>query len=217
MMKASFNASNLENDGDFLHFVADASVIAFQYGNPDILCKPLVEAKKHGDDLVEAYAKFIKDFFLKTEGSTQSYNQQNLKNTAITENSADRSWWFQVCTEVTYFQVAPSNDSNDKNCTSPDAVHKVRQKIIEHMDLWLSSVSQSAVAVTSVQQAGVQSSGTASSDMAANTTNPNSASAWAEHDAGDGKRYHYNKTTRQSLKKPLELMSPLERADASTV
>ena len=111
MMKASFNASNLENDGDFLHFVADASVIAFQYGNPDILCKPLVEAKKHGDDLVEAYAKFIKDFFLKTEGSTQSYNQQNLKNTAITENSADRSWWFQVCTEVTYFQVAPSNDS----------------------------------------------------------------------------------------------------------
>ncbi|GAU26286.1 hypothetical protein TSUD_224780 [Trifolium subterraneum] len=28
--------------------------------------------------------------------------------------------------------------SNEKNCTSPDAVHKVRQKIIEHMDLWLS-------------------------------------------------------------------------------
>ncbi|XP_050906535.1 probable serine protease EDA2 isoform X2 [Lathyrus oleraceus] len=231
-LKASFNAANLENDGDFLYFMADAAVTAFQYGNPDILCKPLVEAKKHGDDLVEAYAKFIKDFFLKSEGSTQSYNQQNLKNTAITENSADRLWWFQVCTEVAYFQVAPSNDSirshkvdtryhldlcknvfgkgiypdvdatnlyyggtkiagskivftngsqdpwrraskqisspdmpsytitchncghgtdmrgcpqspfniegNDKNCTSPDAVHKVRQKIIEHMDLWLS-------------------------------------------------------------------------------
>ncbi|CAK8539978.1 unnamed protein product [Lathyrus sativus] len=231
-LKASFNAADLEIDGDFLYFVADAAVTAFQYGNPDILCKPLVEAKKHGDDLVEAYAKFIKDFFLKSEGSTQSYNQQNLKNTAITENSADRLWWFQVCTEVAYFQVAPSNDSirshkvdtryhldlcknvfgkgiypdvdatnlyyggteiagskivftngsqdpwrraskqisspqmpsytitchncghgtdmrgcpqspfniegNDKNCTSPDAVHKVRQKIIEHMDLWLS-------------------------------------------------------------------------------
>ncbi|KAI5397064.1 hypothetical protein KIW84_063040 [Lathyrus oleraceus] len=103
--------ANLENDGDFLYFVADASVIAFQYGNPDILCKPLVEAKKHGDDLVEAYDKFIKDFFLKSEGSTQSYNQQNLKNTAIIENSADKLWWFQVCTKVAYFQVAPSNDS----------------------------------------------------------------------------------------------------------
>ncbi|WJX55674.1 putative serine protease eda2 [Trifolium repens] len=29
-------------------------------------------------------------------------------------------------------------EGNEKNCTSPDAVHKVRQKIIEHMDLWLS-------------------------------------------------------------------------------
>ncbi|XP_050892629.1 pre-mRNA-processing protein 40A isoform X1 [Lathyrus oleraceus] len=83
---------------------------------------------------------------------------------------------------------------------------------------WLSSVPQSAAAVTSVQQAGVQSSGTASSDTAANTTNPNSASDWAEHAAGDGRRYYYNKTTRQSSwEKPLELMSPLERADASTV
>ncbi|XP_050909174.1 pre-mRNA-processing protein 40A [Lathyrus oleraceus] len=82
---------------------------------------------------------------------------------------------------------------------------------------WLSSVPQSAAAVTSVQQAGAQSSGTASSDTAANTTNPNSASDWAEHAAGDGRRYYYNKTTRQSSwKKPLELMSPLERADAST-
>ncbi|KAI5428096.1 hypothetical protein KIW84_033194 [Lathyrus oleraceus] len=62
--------ANLENDGDFLYFVTDASVIAFQYGNPDILCKPLVEAKKHGDDLVEAYDKFIKDFFLKSEGGS---------------------------------------------------------------------------------------------------------------------------------------------------
>lgn len=59
-----------------------------------------------------AYAKFIKEFYLGTEGeSTQDYNQNNLKNTAITENSSGRLWWFQVCTEVAYFQVAPSNDS----------------------------------------------------------------------------------------------------------
>lgn len=232
-LKASFNAADLEIDGDFLYFLADAAVTAFQYGNPDILCKPLVKAKKDGEDLVDAYAKFIKEFYLGNEGeSTQDYNQKNLKNTAITENSSGRLWWFQVCTEVAYFQVAPSNDSirsskvdtryhldlcknvfgegifpdvdatniyyggtkiagskivftngsqdpwrraskqisspdmpsytitchncghgtdirgcpqspfniegNEKNCTSPDAVHKVRQKIIEHMDLWLS-------------------------------------------------------------------------------
>ncbi|KAF2570294.1 hypothetical protein F2Q70_00003503 [Brassica cretica] len=64
-----------------------AQVKAFQYGNPDKLCVPMVEAKKSGGDLV------------------------HLLDTAITTESADRLWWFQVCTEVAYFQVAPANDS----------------------------------------------------------------------------------------------------------
>lgn len=62
--------------------------------------------------LQDAYAKFVKEFYSGTEGvSAQSYNQKSLKNTAITEDSSDRLWWFQVCTEVAYFQVAPSNGS----------------------------------------------------------------------------------------------------------
>ncbi|KAK8270491.1 hypothetical protein V6Z12_D11G200400 [Gossypium hirsutum] len=223
----------LEIDGDFLYFLADAAVIAFQYGNPDTLCTPLVEAKKAGEDLVAVYAKYVKDFYVGTFGvSVETYNQNHLKNTAVNEGSSDRLWWFQVCTEVAYFQVAPSNDSvrsskintkyhldlcknvfgegiypevdmtniyyggtkiagskivftngsqdpwrhaskqtsspdmpsyiitchncghgtdmrgcpqsplsiegNAENCSAPDAVNKVRQKMIEHIDLWLS-------------------------------------------------------------------------------
>lgn len=73
-----FGHLQLENDGDFLYLLADAAAIAvclmpifatvlsirndccvenlyhlqFQYGNPDVLCSPLVEAKKNGTDLV---------------------------------------------------------------------------------------------------------------------------------------------------------------------
>ncbi|KAK7360156.1 hypothetical protein VNO77_02135 [Canavalia gladiata] len=232
-LKASFNAEDLEIEGDFMYLIADAAAIAFQYGNPDKVCKPLVEAKKAGEDLVDAYAKYVKEYYIGTFGvSVQAYDQEYLKKTAIDEDSSSRLWWFQVCTEVAYFQVAPSNDSirsskvdtkyhldlcknvfgegifpevgttnlyyggtkiagskiifsngsqdpwrhaskqtsspdmpsytitcsncghcsdfrgcpqaplviegNEKNCTSPDAVHKVRQKIVEHMDLWLS-------------------------------------------------------------------------------
>ncbi|CAN4084814.1 unnamed protein product [Withania somnifera] len=44
------------------------------------------------------------------------------------------------------------------------------------------------------------------------------ASDWQEYEAADGRRYYYNKITKQSSwEKPLELMTPLERADASTV
>lgn len=59
----------------------------------------------------DAYAKYVKEYYVGSFGSSvQSYNQKHLKDTALTENT-DRLWWFQVCTEVAYFQVAPSNDS----------------------------------------------------------------------------------------------------------
>ncbi|GAB2282807.1 Probable serine protease eda2 [Dionaea muscipula] len=38
---------------------------------------------------------------------------------------------------------APLNpEGNDKNCSSPDAVNKVRQQITDHMDLWLSECTE---------------------------------------------------------------------------
>lgn len=232
-LRSIFNADDLEIDGDFLYYLADAAVIAFQYGNPDKLCKPLADAKNADEDLVDAYAKYVKEYYVGTFGITaKTYDQEYLKKTAINEDSSTRLWWFQVCTEVAYFQVAPSNDSirsskidtkyhldlcknvfgdgvfpdvdatnlyyggtkiagskiiftngsqdpwrhaskqtsspdlpsylikcnncghctdlrgcpqsplviegNEKNCSSPDAVHKVRQKVQEDMDLWLS-------------------------------------------------------------------------------
>ncbi|RDX77842.1 putative serine protease EDA2 [Mucuna pruriens] len=194
-LKSSFNADDLKLDGDFMYLVADAAAAAFQYGNPDKVCKPMVEAKKAGEDLVDAYAKYTKEYYIGTFGvNVLTYDQEYLKKTAINEDSSTRLWWFQVCTEVAYFQVAPSNDNTIwifakmslerasflkilgvmqpnklhlliclptlslviivaivlifedvlklllslKNCSSPDAVHKVRQKISEHMDLWLS-------------------------------------------------------------------------------
>ncbi|XP_010531070.1 PREDICTED: probable serine protease EDA2 isoform X1 [Tarenaya hassleriana] len=232
-VKELFNASELDIDADFLYFIADAAVMAFQYGNPDKLCIPMVGAKDSGSDLVEAYAKYVKEFCMGVFGlSAKTYSRKHLRETAVTKDSADRLWWFQVCTEVAYFQVAPANDSvrsqqvnteyhldvcrslfgkgvypevdatnlyyggdkivatkiiftngsqdpwrhaskqtsspdlpsyiitchncghgtdlrgcpqsplviegSAKNCSSPDAVKKVRQQMVEHIDLWLS-------------------------------------------------------------------------------
>jgi pre-mRNA-processing factor 40 len=47
---------------------------------------------------------------------------------------------------------------------------------------------------------------------------PPGTTDWQEHTAPDGRRYYYNKRTKQSSwEKPAELMTPTERADASTV
>uniref|UniRef100_A0A2P2MEM0 Pre-mRNA-processing protein 40A isoform X3 n=1 Tax=Rhizophora mucronata TaxID=61149 RepID=A0A2P2MEM0_RHIMU len=86
---------------------------------------------------------------------------------------------------------------------------------------WLSSGSHNAFPVTLVQPAGQQRSISSSDPLQAanlpSLTEP-SSSDWQEHTAADGRRYYYNKKTKQSSwEKPFELMTPIERADASTV
>ncbi|KAH9662857.1 prolyl carboxypeptidase like protein [Citrus sinensis] len=202
-VKTMFDAAELEIEGDFLYFLADAAVTAFQYGNPDKLCTPLVEAKNAGEDLVDAYAKFVKEYYLGSFGaSVQTYNQKRLKNTAVTDQSADR-YHLDLCknvfgegiypdvdstniyyggTKIAGSKIVFTNGSQDpwrhaskqtsspdmpsylitchncghgtdlrgcpqspltpegdaQNCSAPDAVHKVRQQVIEKIDLWLS-------------------------------------------------------------------------------
>ncbi|KAK6277645.1 hypothetical protein POUND7_017968 [Theobroma cacao] len=85
---------------------------------------------------------------------------------------------------------------------------------------WLSSGNQSVSLAIPIQQTGQQPPLISSADTAANAPilTPPSASDWQEHTSADGRRYYYNKKTRQSSwEKPLELMTPIERADASTV
>ncbi|RWW54138.1 hypothetical protein BHE74_00039303 [Ensete ventricosum] len=42
----------INNNVDFLYLLADAAAAAFQYGFPDDLCSPLVDAKTNGKDLL---------------------------------------------------------------------------------------------------------------------------------------------------------------------
>ncbi|TXG59762.1 hypothetical protein EZV62_014335 [Acer yangbiense] len=199
-LKTLFGAAELDIDGDFLYFLADAAVIAFQYGNPDKLCGPLVEAKNAGEDLVNTYADYVKEYYLGSFGvDVQTYNQKHLKNT---DQSSDR-YHLDLCknvfgegiypevdmtniyyggTKIAGSKIIFTNGSQDpwrhaskqtsspdmpsylitckncghgtdmrgcpqsplnlegdaSNCSSPDAVHKIRQQIIENIDLWLS-------------------------------------------------------------------------------
>ncbi|XP_027093459.1 pre-mRNA-processing protein 40A isoform X2 [Coffea arabica] len=72
---------------------------------------------------------------------------------------------------------------------------------------WLQPGSQGAPTGTHLQHTTQQPSAAISTP-----------SNWQEFEAANGRRYYYNKVTQQSSwEKPLELMTPIERADASTV
>ncbi|THU73610.1 hypothetical protein C4D60_Mb04t24660 [Musa balbisiana] len=51
-VKNLFGAAKISNNVDFLYLLADAAAAAFQYGFPDDLCSPLVDAKTNGKDLL---------------------------------------------------------------------------------------------------------------------------------------------------------------------
>ncbi|OEL27724.1 Pre-mRNA-processing protein 40A [Dichanthelium oligosanthes] len=81
---------------------------------------------------------------------------------------------------------------------------------------WGTAPGQSIPHVTPLVQPGHQLVPATATMPSVNSSEP-SSSDWQEHTASEGKKYYYNKKTRQSSwEKPVELMTPLERADAST-
>ncbi|XP_017701078.1 pre-mRNA-processing protein 40A-like isoform X3 [Phoenix dactylifera] len=85
---------------------------------------------------------------------------------------------------------------------------------------WSTHGTQNVPLVTHLVQAAAQSSaaaGTVPTTNAQPSSAEQASSDWQVHTSDDGKRYYYNKKTRQSSwEKPFELMTPVERADAST-
>ncbi|XP_074561075.1 putative serine protease EDA2 [Curcuma longa] len=99
------------NDDYLLCLLADAAGSAIQEGSPDELCYPLIDAKKNGTNLLEVYSTYIKNNFLGSYSSLELYDPEYYKNTTPGGNSANRLWWFQLCTEFGNFQVAPKSDA----------------------------------------------------------------------------------------------------------
>ncbi|KAL5223042.1 hypothetical protein ABZP36_027755 [Zizania latifolia] len=81
---------------------------------------------------------------------------------------------------------------------------------------WGTAPGQNVPLVTPLVQPGHQAVSSSATLPSINSAE-SSSSDWQEHTSADGKKYYYNKKTRQSSwEKPAELMTPLERADAST-
>lgn len=84
---------------------------------------------------------------------------------------------------------------------------------------WLSTGNQSMKPITPVQQNGEQYGQAVNADVISKPDSGEKVSSiWIEHSARhNGKKYYYNRVTGlSSWEKPLELMTPNERADAST-
>eukprot|EP01117_Protostelium_nocturnum_P003195 TRINITY_DN1412_c0_g1_i1.p1 TRINITY_DN1412_c0_g1~~TRINITY_DN1412_c0_g1_i1.p1 ORF type:complete len:383 (-),score=134.41 TRINITY_DN1412_c0_g1_i1:82-1230(-) len=104
--KQKFLASML-NDRDFSLMMGDVTGELVQYGEQDSLCLPLIDAWNKKEDLVDALAGVTVKSWNKKFGEAYQYSVDHLKNTTVVYEWADRQWWWQCCSELAYFQVAP--------------------------------------------------------------------------------------------------------------
>ena len=111
-VKASFDAAAL-SDGDLRLLLADAHAMAVQYGYKEMVCGPMVAARRAGHDLVTALANFTTSFFYPTleQGGSREYDAAYLAVEQIDPAMTGRQWRYQQCSEVGWFQNAPAKDA----------------------------------------------------------------------------------------------------------
>jgi len=117
LVKQKFNAQELA-DGDFRYLLSDSTSMCVQYGYVERLCDPVLTAYRNSngdmESVLDAFSSYSQNFFFTTleTGSAQEYSTQYLQNTDVSEDKSARTWLYQTCTELGWFQTAPQGGNN---------------------------------------------------------------------------------------------------------
>jgi hypothetical protein len=98
-VKAHFGAQAL-NRGDFFYMIADGLAMATQYGKGVDLCRALEEST----DLIQTVAAYLPALWGPSFTTSCFYDTACLKY----NNTQDRSWNWQTCKQLAYFNTAPA-------------------------------------------------------------------------------------------------------------
>lgn len=97
-------------DADFFYMLADAAAMVDQYGRKAELCSFLLEGLGPAPtalEMLRGFADFTRSYYGPQFGSSCFYDSRcaaDLKKATLNE----RSWRWQKCSELAYFQVAPT-------------------------------------------------------------------------------------------------------------
>lgn len=97
---------------DYLYMLADSWSMADQYGKKSALCDAIMAAPEHADDktLTQTFADFSIDYWGAGFCSAGFYNTKALADPARWDVNS-RSWRFQTCYQVAWFNTAPAQGS----------------------------------------------------------------------------------------------------------
>jgi len=97
---------------DFFYMIADSWSMADQYGSKSLLCDAILSVGDNADDetLMTTFADFSNDYWGKNFCAGGFYNTEALADPLRWDVNC-RSWRWQTCFQVSYFNTAPSSGS----------------------------------------------------------------------------------------------------------
>jgi pimeloyl-ACP methyl ester carboxylesterase len=110
VVKQLFGARQDLSDGDFAYMMADGAAMVDQYNHKADLCAALAKPGPGADDMtvMKNFADFINAFWGADFGGSCFYDTQCVASDPSRWQPTSRSWWWQTCYELAYFQNAPS-------------------------------------------------------------------------------------------------------------
>jgi Serine carboxypeptidase S28 len=108
--KAALGASTLRDD-DFFFLMADGPAEGVQYGHRDVLCDVYFGNVSASDPagLFDAHVAYMNEFFYAEMGNDAAEYDTTISADPVLGGDG-RSWWWQTCGELGYFQIAPQGN-----------------------------------------------------------------------------------------------------------
>ncbi|EGD72612.1 hypothetical protein PTSG_04347 [Salpingoeca rosetta] len=107
--KALFSVRADIPDGDFAYMLADSAAMADQYGSKEKLCSAISGLRNEKDDeiVMQTFANFTIKFWGADFGPSCFYDSECVRSNPAAWQPTARSWWWQKCHELAYWQNAP--------------------------------------------------------------------------------------------------------------
>lgn len=98
--------------GDFFYMMADSAAMADQYGHKEKLCDAMSTANPSDpNSLMVTFANFTNSYWGSSFGGNCFYDTTCLTYNQSQWQPTSRAWRWQKCSEMAYFQSAPSRNS----------------------------------------------------------------------------------------------------------
>lgn len=115
VLKAYFHVPYIQDDQNFLFLISEFTTGLIQFGWGQKLCEDI-----EAGSAIKALSGLVNLFYEDGRGyDLSTWGFETLNITTINEQSIARQWWYQVCTEMGFFQVA-----------NPDRQHSIRSMML---------------------------------------------------------------------------------------